>query len=440
MDNLEVLPSGAEPSLVSVEVYRKHLQKRWASYTENVRSALVSFTPNIVRAATKANLLDFIGMEFAHFIRGDKIQTASFFIKGGPVDGFPLNMLLEQLLRITIARGIDEAVSTFDRCIDENSGSFQHFALLEGMRLKEELSLYKGIRLVPLSHAATYLQRYLPSYFIGALSLPDDILHSKTMLVIECTVSPIFHKPLPKQSHEDNYPFRVQVDGKNCHNFMADDFCEQFCQTLSLACNSPLQNAFCWRFLEEDRLFNLNSQIEGVVLSISDLPSWPSDPMGIPADVGKDQVDVAKSWCDILDTNPDLREPLRVPINRWIKSKTAGSEIDKIIDLGIAFEALFLPGIKDELTFRLGVRAAWYLGEDKEDRENLLAKFEDIYKCRSNAVHGGNVGEKVKFGGEKIGRSEFIHQAQDLCRKSIVKILEDGEFPKWNSLILGGDS
>ena len=442
MDSLEVLRSGGKPSLVPVEVYRKHLQKRWTSYTENVQSALVSFTPNIEREATKANLLDFIRMEFAHFIHEDKIQSASFFIKGGPVDGFPLNWLLEQLLRITIARGIDEAVSTFDRCTEENSGSFQHFALLEGIRLKAELPVYKGIRLVPLSDAASYLQRYLPSYFIGTVSMPEDILHSKTMLVIDCSVSPIFHKPLPKLSQEDNYPFRVQVDGKDCPNFMADDFCEQFCQTLSLACNFPLQTAFSWRFLEEDRLFNLNSEIESVVLSISDLPSWPSNPLGISADVGKDQVDEAKSWCDILDRNPDLRETLRVPINRWIKSKVGMNPVENMIDLGIALEALYVPDSGEgEITFKLAVRAAWFLGKDKADREKLLLKFKAIYKQRSNLVHGGELKASVKIGGEGISTTKFIETARDLCRRSILEAMNRPRITEkgyWDSLILGG--
>ncbi len=198
MESLEVLRSGTESSLVAVEVYREHLQRRWTSYSENVRSALVSFTPNIVSKTTKAKLLGFIRKEFAQFIYEDKIQSASFFKKGGPYDGFPLDWLLQQLLRITIAWGIEEAVLRVDRCTEENSGSFQHFALLEGIRLNAEIPVYKGMRLVPLSDAASYLQRYLPTYFIGTAGMPEDTLHSKTMLVIDCSVSPIFHKPLPE--------------------------------------------------------------------------------------------------------------------------------------------------------------------------------------------------------------------------------------------------
>ena len=109
-----------------------------------------------------------------------------------------------------------------------------------------------------------------------------------------------------------------------------------------------------------------------------------------------------------------------------------------MIDLGIAFEALYLSDVNEELTFRLAVRAAWYLGKDKADREKLLTKFGHIYRCRSKAVHSGKLEPTVKFGEESVPVSDFIEKAQDLCRQSILKILEDGKFPDWNSLILGG--
>ena len=35
--------------------------------------------------------------------------------------------------------------------------------------------------------------------------------------------------------------------------------------------------------------------------------------------------------------------------------------------------------------------------------------------------------------------SEFIKRAQDLCRQSIIKVLKNGQFPDWDSLILGDE-
>ena len=50
-----------------------------------------------------------------------------------------------------------------------------------------------------------------------------------------------------------------------------------------------------------------------------------------------------------------------------------------------------------------------------------------------------NLAKQAKFGLERIPISVFIVRAQDLCRESILKIMEDGGFPDWDSLILGGE-
>ena len=136
---------------------------------------------------------------------------------------------------------------------------------------------------------------------------------------------------------------------------------------------------------------------------------------------------------------------MRIPIDRWVRSKTDKDPVDKIIDLGIAFEAFYLSDIESptELSFRLRLHAASYLGKDKENRKALMKEFQDIYSWRSLAVHTGELptkksGKKRKsFTEEEV--KQFIESAQDLCHQSIMKVLEDGRFPEWNDLILGGE-
>ena len=68
-----------------------------------------------------------------------------------------------------------------------------------------------------------------------------------------------------------------------------------------------------------------------------------------------------------------------------------------------------------------------------------MKKFGQIYDRRSKAVHNGQLRATAKFGEEDIPRSDFIEKAQDLCRESILKIMEDRKFPNWNNLILDGE-
>lgn len=161
-------------------------------------------------------------------------------------------------------------------------------------------------------------------------------------------------------------------------------------------------------------------------------------------EVGQSEIDRAKDLYQILiKLNSETQEKLQIPIDRWLKSKSNKDPIDKIIDLGIAFEALYLSDISEptELAFRLRLRASWFLGKDKAHREKLMKDFNKIYEWRSKSVHTGKLPKKTKktpFTSEEV--EEFITRAQGLCRESIMKILEDGEFPDWNDLILGEES
>ena len=450
MERLEIRHSGPQsslrfvetmPSFLSVNTYRKHLQQRWTAYwdySDDSLSVLVYFKPNIVSEAIQSKLLNFIRKELAPFIHEDRLQSASPFITDKFLffpNGFHIDEFLEQLLKIAIVRGVEGAVSAFNKCTKDTYASFQAMALLEGIRLDTEIQIFEGIRLVPIPNSSWTLPPYL-SRVAGPTS--EVSLLGKTVLIIDGSVSPIFHQPFPEllreRSQRDDLPFRVEIGGATFSNFKMYDFYKKFCQALSLACNYPIQIALMWKFLAEDELFNLSSQKHTSVRV--------SGSFGGSTEAGKVEVDEGKRLYGIL-TNLDssVGEKLSISINRWIQSKTGWDPVDKMIDLGIAFESLYLSdiGAKTELSFRLRLHAAWHLGKDKEHRNELLTKFGQIYGCRSKAVHSGKLDEQVQLGGERIPISEFIEKAQDLCRESIMKVLNDGQFPDWNDLILGGE-
>ena len=71
-----------------------------------------------------------------------------------------------------------------------------------------------------------------------------------------------------------------------------------------------------------------------------------------------------------------------------------------------------------------------------------MKDISQIYEWRSSVVHKGKLPKKKiskkkkrPYTQEEI--EELITTAQKLCQDSIMKILEDGEFPDWNNLILG---
>ena len=158
------------------------------------------------------------------------------------------------------------------------------------------------------------------------------------------------------------------------------------------------------------------------------------NPLGNPPEA--EEADIEKGKCldeRLVGLDSNSREKLRVAIERWIMSKTDRTRVDQMIDLGIALEALYVTS-KDDIGKKLRHRASWYLGENPADQQELETEFEAIYNYRSRAVHEGKLDKEVEIQGQRMPISEFIESVQDRCRRSILEIIKDGQFPDWNTL------
>ena len=439
MESLEIRSVSGDWSLMCLEEYTEHLRKSWTSYSRESNKVVFRFRPKIVNQRIESRFLEFIREEFSQFIHEGKILSATFYVLGGTSDGFHLDDLLEQLLRIAIVRGVDEALLAFDRCTQGKSGSYKVIALLKGMRLKEAKEVFEGMQLVPLPDSTSELPSYLPYTLHRGMS--DDYFCSKTLLVINYSINPMFHKPvlLATTSNEFNSQkerFQVEVNGGKFPGLYIEDFYEKFCQAFSLACNSPIEIAHKWEWMAADKLFNVSHGALGGIMSVG-CHRWFES----PAEVEEVDIEKAKSLYHILDKNSDIWTKLRIPINRWIDSKTSDTYEDQIIDLGIALESLYVPDGGGDLTYKFSVRGAWHLGQNNKHRSELRTKLAHMYGHRSTVVHGGRIDRKVKFGERRIDVIDFIRQSQDLCQQSIMKVLTDKCLPDanyWNRLVLGG--
>ena len=451
------------PRSVPVPVYRSYLTERWKYYGIDFLSQAfsVNFTLDVANRHTKLNLREFIRDELACFIDKDAspdfnlvcIKTANYLIESNSTHGrclynngfgpFPLFMVLERLLEIALVRGTEEAVSIFERYSrGEGTHVFRRvIALLEGIKLERKIEVYEGARLVPLPspEISGKMEQCLIGLPMRAFVNEKDSFFGRVLLVIDCPGLSIFHRPSEKAfevgTHIEDLPFPVQIHDVRFSTWnAAHSFKDIFRQAMSLVCDSAVQTVFEGWLHEQDQSFIQHPGGSNMLRY--------ADQFGKYAEVGEAEIEEAMCLYEVLERKPDLRERLQIPIDRWIMSKTSKRDIDKMIDLGIAFEALYLLDTdgKSELSFRLRLRAAWHLGKDEEDRKQLLTKFKNIYEGRSKAVHSGKLKETLEFGGEKISRSEFIAQTQDLCRESIMKVLEDGRFPDWDNLILGGEA
>ena len=290
---------------------------------------------------------------------------------------------------------------------EESRKHFQGIAVLDGIVLETEIEIFPGVCLVPfppsLGKRGAEIPRYISDW---ASTVGIEYFFFKTQLIID-----------PSESSEFNG--------------------EQFCQVLSLACNSAVQIAIHVSVRKDEGSFNL-VPYTGPIHSY--LPRNP---------VKSSVIEEAKCLYERLENlDSDVRRKLYIPINRWIKSHAEQNgmfnrvidpeilpedipnspttrDVDKIIDLNIAFESLYLDSIS-KLSHHLSNRASEYLAESQDEREELKEMFKEIYNWRSKAVHEGILPAKdVRVGKESVTPSEFIKRTQDLCCRSILKILKD---------------
>lgn len=464
-DNLEIR-YGSEPVALPVDVYRNYLEERWASYGVDFLS--FSFwtllTPTIVDETTKSELFEFIRCELVRFLEEDDISAfliesvpaASYLIIDDSTQGLCLGTLqsasvdlyslIERLLKIAIDKGIDEAVSFFGKCIypEDAYGVFHMVTFIKGIRLKTEIQVFEGVRLVPLSSPEVPEQfaQYLPDWLSYALMDQAKAFDGNALLVVDTPGFSMFHEPAPEPTFPlgqpiDELPFQVEVADVKFPGIQED----LFDQALSLVCNSPVQMVSEEWISKPDKSLTLDDGFTGLNMILK-----PSDDF-----VEVEEADIEKAKClyEILETNvesdvrieSDFGSRLWIATDRWIQSKASKMHIDKVIDLGIAFESLYAPDSSSgEIRFKFAVRAAWYLGKNKKCRQILMKEFQEIYDWRSSVVHTGDLPNKTKKTPFTYRETvEFIERAQDLCRESILKILEDGKFPDWNSLVLGGE-
>ena len=202
-----------------------------------------------------------------------------------------------------------------------------------------------------------------------------------------------------------------------------------------MVCQRPIQPVLIWRtYLEPYEIFDLDMLIGPTSVTWNFSYDQQFDP---PCLVESHVEELRELYCGIARLDFEKRAKLQVPITRWITSVGQRDEVDRMIDLGIALDALFLDdGERWNLTQKFAHRASCYLGEDKTERQELYSFFEEIYNNRSGAVHRGVL--RKEGTSEEI--KEFIRGAQSLCLRSIKTAIARGipqNAKEWETWVSG---
>ncbi|MGJ4972949.1 hypothetical protein ACQR1N_10355 [Bradyrhizobium sp. HKCCYLRH1073] len=124
-----------------------------------------------------------------------------------------------------------------------------------------------------------------------------------------------------------------------------------------------------------------------------------------------------------------IKEPVELAIDRLRRSRIHTPSVDTALDLGLAAEIAILHEAKGaELSYRFSLRGAHLLENDPTLRKETFKAFRAMYDARSAAAHTGRILPK-----HHARLAEFDR----LCRSAILKLIERGNFPDWDDLILG---
>ena len=291
---------------------------------------------------------------------------------------------------------------------------FRQNALLEGADVDGRLTLGEGIGLEKLPLSSSELPASLPSF--GMAATVTDYMGG-VVLSVDCEMSPSLYLPTAEEVRSFS-PRRGSfiLANDRIPNMSFDSFCE----SMSLACNGYVDWFVQWRDYGDVATFGFGqSGVSYKFRSGLDRTRFTHDHMNATR-----RIQHARH----VDGRP--RDSLEMAMRRWIRSKRPGTDLDKLIELRIALEALYEIGGLNEKGFRIATYGAWHLGDTFEQRCEYRDTLRKVYDDSSRAVHAGKLKHAAK-------NRELVSDAQNICREGILKRLQEQERPRWDELILG---
>ena len=150
--------------------------------------------------------------------------------------------------------------------------------------------------------------------------------------------------------------------------------------------------------------------------------------------------ELQKMWSDLTGGTLGERPFLAVALRRFNMAFERQQLDDRIVDLIIAAESLFLndQGNRGEQRFRLALRAAKFVECPRYDPRQVFAVMREAYDIRSDLVHGGSI-KKIKLPDMPDATlDDLVLASEEILRLGIRKALADprvGRTGYWEDLL-----
>lgn len=365
----------------------------------------------------RAEIEQALRLMVARYIEDGSIGNGFAFLIGGSAI-IPVAALVDGVVRASAIVGPEEAVQTLGRWTNQEHIPYEWYAVLSGLSTDAPLGSDEAIRFDPLPPSSSEVFLHLP--LDAQLEIaPRDTL-GNLRAKVACLAGPAFF--LPSQLTDLQGPRADMLSW--VRGSVPPNFAEVVCKALTLACNHYVDWTMEWFECAEERPFGL-AGLGGSRFHGRSVRSVRTSPLS------QDQLDQALCMVSRLSSvTPNHR--LEIAIDRWVRSKEPGDLLDQFIDLRIALEALFLrTSERAEISYRLATRGAWYLGNDPDERARVYKQLRAAYDEASKVMHAGPKGSNRE--------GWFtLENAQDLCHRAILQMMEESDEPDWDDLTMGG--
>ena len=325
--------------------------------------------------------------------------------------------LASALVKRTAALGAAQmAVAELQNLVTANEGRGRIVMVLAGVQTAVPVELAKGIWCVPL----------------GDLEPPSWIedFGEKTTWPLSRTFAPV----APSAALVKRVPFSPlfsaedEIEGRFPEKEVIELQAVAHC--IALVAHRPPAILKVWYEDDDPRLPLLSSGI-----TFSD-PRWGSG-AAAPYEIDADRVRAIFSSYQRFSGD---RTPLDTAMLRLADAWGDWRREDRVIDLGISLEAVLMykrsgrSNDNSEIGYKLRIRAGWLMGETPSARLDVFKTVGKLYDYRSQAAHTGKVKTTPKTW---RAIDDEIEDGIALAGQILLAVLKLGEWPNWDSLVLG---
>lgn len=274
-------------------------------------------------------------------------------------DGFDVKNIARNVLDLIIILGPKEAAATLIANLSDEYVEYDEIILVDGLTVSEDMPIADGAKLDLLSihNTQVHSDNRVSDGFWQPSRFESDTRDGDTRAVLILDKKCLrFMKLTPDDSYAC-FRERFELIYRSTRYPQFDT--DVFLKWLSITTRTRLLDWYVWH----------NATRPDIAT-----PRWTWGSRGRvhsyrsidPYQPTRDELKAAIFWHDkLLSAKPGVRDKLNTPLRRLADSMGRKGAADKVIDIAITLECLYLDDVQQDLSYRLQTRAARLLCDDR---------------------------------------------------------------------------